>query len=498
MNAPARESPLASWFTAGLGLSVVLLLGRLTGFIREILIAAQFGAERTADQLIILLTIPDVLTNLLTTGAMLYVLVPEFRRSDGGRAASLFRQASFWVVVLLGGISFIAAVALPNLTLSLFAPGFSNAHISEMTWILPLFLCLAPVTGMTSISTAWLQSGERFSLPAFGTIILNGCLIAGLVVAAWTGRPFLTVGCALLAGGVLRYASQYVALRSGFAAEHTVPRIIDRKIVARYMTALLAGGLFLLFPVIARAFASDVDGGVAVFNYAIKLADLPLGIAITVLPLMLLPRMTDALDRAEDGQAQAMSRTSLYATLAVALSIAIPAAWFASSVVEILYGWTGLAQADLKRISMLAAIAFLAIPAQGAVAHCMSVLNAANQQRTVLMTSVLALALFVALSWLLKPVLGPRGVMVALVAGYTFGWGVFVVLGTSAINWRLSDFGPNRSVAMLLAVVAVIATAFAGFSQLLPNMLILDVVIGALWCAATLASAMLVYRISSP
>ncbi len=497
MNASSARFPLAKWFAAGIGLSLVLLLGRVTGFVRELLIAAQFGAERTADQLIVLLTLPDILTNLLTTGAMLYVLVPEFRRSGAGRANALFRQASLYVVALLGSVALVAGFIFPTPTLYLFAPGFSDGQLAAMAWALPLFLLLAPITGLTSISTAWLQSRERFFLPAFGTIILNLALIGGLLAVMWTSRPFLSVGCALLLGGALRYASQVVALKPSRKPRTMEAGVIDWNIGARYLTALLAGGLFLLFPVIARAFASATDGGIAVFNYAIKLADLPLGIAITVLPLMLLPRMTDALDRGAPGHAQEMSRASLFATLAVALSIALPAAWFAPSVVAILYGWTGIEPVDLQRIASLATIAFLAIPAQGAIAHCMSVLNAANLQRTVLSTSALALGILLITAWGLRPTLGLPGLMVALAVGYLVGWFVFAIRGTRVMGWHVGDFGFNRQIAKLVGAATAVGGLVISLGTVLPTMVAFDVVLGALWCAGTLAAAALIYRAPS-
>ena len=64
---------------SGAVVSFGILLGRVTGFLREIGIASVFGISTEADITILMLTIPDVLVNLLVAGGLSAALIPEFR-----------------------------------------------------------------------------------------------------------------------------------------------------------------------------------------------------------------------------------------------------------------------------------------------------------------------------------------------------------------------------------------------------------------------------------
>lgn len=494
MTAPEMQNRMMPWLKAGLGLSLAILAGRVVGFGRELLIAGQFGAERTADHLILLLTFPDVMTNLLTTGAMLYVLVPEFRRRDVAGRRNLFLRVSLLVAGGLGVLVALAAVAMPHQLVQALAPGFSAQDVHAVAPYLLLFALLAPLTGLASVTTAWLQSSERFVLPALGTVILNVCIIAGLIAASAGDAPYLTVGLALLAGGLIRYGSQALALRDTLFGPLSDTAPVHNDLAKRYVMALLAGGLFLLFPMFARAFASEATGGIALLNYSTKLAELPLGIAITVVPVLLLPRMTDALSSENQDGAAALSRKTMFATLALGLAIALPAAWFADTIVAILYGWTNLDPVALKQIAALVTIAFLAIPAQGAISHCMSVLNAANRQVTVLTASLTSLAVFVMLALVLEPRLGLAGITFALAGGYFSGWILLAIRGARALRWRWGDLGLSRDALWLGALNLAIGSVFAGGALVLPQSVMLDVTLGALWFAAALGMALVLYR----
>lgn len=66
MTSPGQRSLLS----AGLFLSLALMAGRLAGFGREVLLASSLGLSEQADIAIVLLTVPDLLVNLLLSGGI--------------------------------------------------------------------------------------------------------------------------------------------------------------------------------------------------------------------------------------------------------------------------------------------------------------------------------------------------------------------------------------------------------------------------------------------
>ena len=57
-------------------LSFGILLGRFSGYIRELVIAYKFEVSKEADNIILMLNIPDLLNNLLAARAVSAILIP--------------------------------------------------------------------------------------------------------------------------------------------------------------------------------------------------------------------------------------------------------------------------------------------------------------------------------------------------------------------------------------------------------------------------------------
>ena len=77
-----------------------LLLGRLFGFLREVLIASKFGISSESDIATILLTIPDFLVGLIAGGALSAVLIPEFQKIENMRLKINFLIKSSILLIL--------------------------------------------------------------------------------------------------------------------------------------------------------------------------------------------------------------------------------------------------------------------------------------------------------------------------------------------------------------------------------------------------------------
>ena len=146
---------------AGLFLGLALMGGRLAGFGREVLIASSFGLSAEADIAIILLSIPDLLVNLLLSGGLSVALVPALRSADSDKAAALFIQAS---IVVGGGFAVLAAIfaVAPTVWLYLLAPGLLSPLRWLDSWMIYAIAAAIPLTALSGVSSAALNSKDRF------------------------------------------------------------------------------------------------------------------------------------------------------------------------------------------------------------------------------------------------------------------------------------------------------------------------------------------------
>ena len=149
-----------------------LLLGRIFGFLREIIIASKFGISSESDIATILLTIPDFLVGLIAGGALSAVLIPEFQKINIFRTKINFLiKSSFFLVVSLSLICFILDIFSLNLVFVL-APGLEDKSLFTANKYFSLVIWSVPVSALVGITTAYLHSKDNFFIASLSTFFL--------------------------------------------------------------------------------------------------------------------------------------------------------------------------------------------------------------------------------------------------------------------------------------------------------------------------------------
>lgn len=364
--------------SASLIINLGLLLGRLLGFVREIIIAEGYGASWQADVTVTILTLPDILINILVGGALTAALVPSFT-SDRSGARALAYQVSAVIFLIFSVIAALLAWQSPVL-IQLLAPGYSGQTAAVAESGVATVVLLLPLFVLTGVTTALLQARERFAIPSLGTFFFNAVLIAGLWFTIRQDTFNVTfIVLSVLAAGALRYASQLVAVRPGFhPVESFRPWLISGDLVRRYWQAMLSGGILFIYPVAARAYASMVgEGGVAMFSYAMRLIELPLLLCVSFLGVVLLPRLSEAYSQ----NREMFSKLVVYGLQAVfALGMVAVTTLFVGrqGYTQLVYG-RGLQPEALQDVTQLVGVGLLCVLFQGAVTFMTATFNAARK-----------------------------------------------------------------------------------------------------------------------
>ncbi|HET6787620.1 MAG TPA: lipid II flippase MurJ, partial [Aquabacterium sp.] len=99
--------------------SLLTLASRITGLVRELLIAAAFGASATTDAFQVAFRIPNLLRRLFAEGAFSQAFVPilaESRARQGDEATHKLIDAVgsvlFWVLLVVSIVGVVAAPVL--------------------------------------------------------------------------------------------------------------------------------------------------------------------------------------------------------------------------------------------------------------------------------------------------------------------------------------------------------------------------------------------------
>lgn len=400
---------------SGLIVALGLLLGRLLGFGRELGVAAEFGATGMADAAILTLTFPDLLMNILFGGVLSAVLVPEFVRLGERGSWVLHRRVTLAALAAAGVLALL--LALLSLPLArLLAPGASPASAAAMAhgiawsaWLMPLIVC-------STVTTVWLQALQRFGSSAFSTLFYNGLL----VVVIWRGLPaddpLRALALAMVAAGLVRCLWLWAGLRREI--NPALPEAMDWPgLRRRYADALLTSLALFLFPLVGRAIASHAgDGGLAIYNYASKLVELPLGIAITMVSVVVFSKLAAMIQ--QSGDWQSLWRDSLRLVAGLSVMITLPAVCFSRQLAEAAFGWGAMSPASLERIAALSSVGMLSLGLQGVYVLNNLVLSSFHETRRMMRYSLAGLAVFAGSGYAGFRALGGEGLMLGLVLAY--------------------------------------------------------------------------------
>jgi putative peptidoglycan lipid II flippase len=381
---------MPAYLSASVLLSLALLLGRLTGLLRELRLAALFGVSPTADLAILLLTLPDLLLNLLLAGGIGAALVPRLSALAPEPAAALLRQASLGVLALFG-LAGALLLAWPQAFFSLLAPGMA-APFAGAGWALAAVALAMPLTGAAGISAAYLNASQRFMVAGCGTLLFNLAVLLALmwsVPPAWQ-VPLLAAG--ILGGAALRWGTQLAVLPRSVWRARADRVLLDQSLMRAFGMASAGSVVLLLAPLVVRSLASTIGpGAIASFNYAQKLVELPSTILITAIGTVALTKLS-RLHAAGHGPRATREtvRDAQYALL-VALSVLVPGWWFSEAVVGVIFGRGQMDGAALARIAELTRVSLLGLPLLAVSTMATAQLNASHRVGAVLKATLVAL-----------------------------------------------------------------------------------------------------------
>jgi len=280
------------------------LLSRLTGFARDIMLAAILGAGPVADAFFVALRLPNHFRAIFAEGAFNAAFVPAYAHVHGERgetSAKLFADRIFTLLFVSQIVLLVLAWVFMPQAMSILAPGFSDdaeqRHLAiELTRItFPYLLLITLVTLYGGI----LNVMQRFASAAAASIFLNISMMATLALAAF----FPTAGHAAAWGVLISGFFQYFLLAGDLASHGGLPRFASLKLdsdVRDFFRALgpatvgsMGTQLALFADTIIATFLPA--GALSALYYADRLNQLPIGVIGIAIGTVLLPEMSSRL-----------------------------------------------------------------------------------------------------------------------------------------------------------------------------------------------------------
>jgi putative peptidoglycan lipid II flippase len=362
-----------SLFKSASTVSLLTLVSRITGFARETLIAALFGASALTDAFNVAFRIPNLFRRLFAEGAFSQAFVPVLaatRAEKGDDATRLLidKVATLlaWAVLLT---SILGVLAAPGLVW-LMASGLRQTPQGLQTAVnlTGIMFPYIAFMSMVALSAGVLNTWRRFAVPAATPVVLNVCMIA----SAWLGAPWLasrgiepiySLAIGVMLGGVLQLAIQIPALRQLGLLPHisvSPTKIRDalqdagtRKMLAMMGPALLGVGVAQLSLVINTQIASHLTpGSVSWISYADRLMEFPIALLGVALGVVLMPQLAAAKAASDSQRYSAMLDWGLRLVWVLALPCGVALLVFAGPLVSVLYHYGAFTAHDVQQTSL--------------------------------------------------------------------------------------------------------------------------------------------------
>ncbi len=282
--------------------SVMTMLSRVLGLVRDVTFANLFGAGSGADAFFVAFKIPNFFRRLFAEGAFNQAFVPiltEYKaKKDHLAVRMLIANTAGSLAGILSVVSLLV-VFTSSYVVYVFAPGFASLP-AKMTLAGDMLQITFPyllLVSLTAFSGSVLNSYGRFAVPAFTPVILNLVLIAcAFLLSPLFEQPIMALAWGVLLAGGLQLLFQFPFLKQldftpmprwGWNTEGVV-RI--RTLMIPALFGVSVGQINLLLDTILASFLED--GSVSWLYYSDRLMELPLGVFGIAIATVILPSLS--------------------------------------------------------------------------------------------------------------------------------------------------------------------------------------------------------------
>jgi len=355
--------------------SGLTLFSRITGLLRDILIASSFGAGPLTDAFWVAFRIPNLLRRLFAEGAFSQAFVPILGQARSQHPQEQVRllldRVALLLTAVLMAVTLLGILATPwvvgAMASGLLAPARHEAFESAvwMTRLMfPYILCMSLVAFASGVLNTW----SRFAVPAFTPVLLNLAMIAAcLFLAPYFDVPIHALAAGVMLGGVAQLAVQWAALRRLGLAPRFSPRLAQawadptvKRIMRQMLPAILGVSVAQVSLLINTNIATWLaSGSVTWLSFADRLMEFPTALLGIALGTVLLPSLSAAHARQDHDGYSALLDWGLRLVVLLGLPAALGMALLSEGLVATLFNYGAFGAHDVHQ-TRLAVIAYSA------------------------------------------------------------------------------------------------------------------------------------------
>lgn len=390
---------------------LIITLGyRLLGFLREVMIASQYGAGGETDIYFVSQMIPNLILELLAIGGISSIIIAkfDFKKTDEWRNDANVIVSN---IVVSSSILFIVVIFLIEIFIKILVPGFDNESkimAVKLTRISIISMPFILVNGVISSFINGLNKGHLISISNF----INNLIIVlvGYIFGYIFGIRSFILG--IVVASIVRLAYIYYCYfkiygKISFKIDFKNKNFID--IIKLFTPVIITSiGVQLNF-VVDRMIASTFEkGAISQLTYVEKLIQLPLGIILGSAILSSYPELVEKLRKTTETQEYIYKK--LETILIIMGGIVVYILVFSENIISVIYNTRVYTQnlvitSEFFRIMSFMIILISLITLYQKIFHGLQI------TRLPAMATYISIALNIIFSYLLSKFLGVKGII---------------------------------------------------------------------------------------
>jgi putative peptidoglycan lipid II flippase len=482
---PTEGKRVSTKATSIVGLAV--MCSRVLGLIREMVIAALFGASRNMDAFLTAFRAPNMLRDLFAEGALSTAFVTTFSRriaTEGEQSAwRLASKVATLTLVFMSAITLLGIFFAPAV-IGILAPGFPAEKAALTILLTRIMFPFILLVSLAALIMGMLNAKNVFGVPAMASSFFNiGAIVGGVALCYWLDpqtnwrhphfgeRGLVGLALGTLIGGLLQLLVQlpsasHAGFRFRFDFNWRDPGV--RTILALMGPATIAASAVQVNVAVNSGFASTLGNGpITWLNIAFRLMQLPLGVFGVAVATVALPLVSRSAALGNTQEFRGALAHSMRLVMLLTIPSAIGLIILAEPIVRLIYQH-GRFTADATT-QTAAALRFYAIGLAGyaGVKVLAPAFYAINKRHLPMIVSLFSIAVNFGLNWFFTFHLGLGHRGLALSTSFVAVTNFFLLYammrrhtGRLETGAMLATLGKIALAGVVLAVVCLAAQQF--------------------------------------
>ncbi|NKQ40193.1 MAG: murein biosynthesis integral membrane protein MurJ [Sulfurovum sp.] len=452
-----------SFFTNSAG----IMLSRIAGFIRNLLMASVLGQTIYSDMFLVAFKLPNLFRRIFGEGAFLQSFLPSFvaSRNKGVFAVSILRRFLLFITA-----SSVIVALFPEFFTRLLVIGWTDVQVAETAPMMQITFWYLALVFIVTFLGSLLQYKEHFATTAFSTVLLNFAMIAALFIYRHDDPKQVAIALAVsvIVGGVMQvalhlysvYRYKLMPLLTGgwkYRKQKDV-KGENKKFNKLFIPAIWGNSTPQINAFLDTWLASFlVSGSISSLFYANQVFQLPLAIIAIAASTALFPSISKVLLNGREEEAYHNLAKAFWLMLAVLGVFALGGVIFSEAITWLLFERGKFTEADTEKTALVLSMYLVGLIPFGLAKLLSMYLYASHRHMKAAKIATVSLVFNVTASLVLMQYMGAAGLALA---GSIGGWILFSLTLREVGFRHVSQILFSRNTALLLVGIAILGALF--------------------------------------